>query len=72
MTLSSSRNAVSIEYQSEREFGQAGRLDYVNRHLMFPAFKPLPKVFAKPVGYLSFSSAADRDHDEPSVLQELH
>ena len=29
---------------------------------MFPAFKPLPKVFLKPVGYLSFSSAADLDH----------
>ena len=32
---------------------------------MFPAFKPLPKVFLKPVGYLSFASAADLDHDVP-------
>jgi hypothetical protein len=39
---------------------------------MFPAFKPLPKVFAKPVGYLSFSSAVDLNHDVPGILQELH
>jgi hypothetical protein len=39
---------------------------------MFPAFKPLPKVFLKPVGYLSFSRAADLDHDVPGILQELH
>jgi Polymer-forming cytoskeletal len=45
--------------------GRQGRLDYVFRHLCFPAFKPLPKVFLKPVGYLSFSSAADLDHDVP-------
>src|SRR4029077_9973674 len=67
---------------------------------MFPAFKPLPKVFLsicfplflaphaaprffaasscctfaplpKPVGYLSFSGAADLDRDVP-ILQELH
>src|SRR6476660_7772846 len=35
------------------------------KHLCFPAFKPLPKVFLKPVGYLSFSSAADLGHDVP-------
>jgi hypothetical protein len=45
--------------------GRQGRLDYVFRHLCFPAFKPLPIVFLKPVGYLSFSSAADLDHAVP-------
>jgi hypothetical protein len=39
---------------------------------MFAAFKPLPKVFLKPAGYLSFSSAADLDHHVPGILQELH
>jgi hypothetical protein len=39
---------------------------------MFPAFKPLPKVFLKPAGYLSFSSAADLDRHVPGILQELH
>jgi hypothetical protein len=37
---------------------------------MFPAFKPLPKVFLKPVGYLSFSSAADLDHDVPKLVHK--
>jgi hypothetical protein len=61
------RNSES-EVNSDRSvsFGQAGsaRLRQF-RNLcspLFPAFKPLPKVFLKPVGYLSFSSAADLDH----------
>jgi len=62
----SARNSES-EVNSNRSvsLGRQGRLDYVFRHLCFPAFKPLPKVFLKPVGYLSFASAADLDHDVP-------
>jgi hypothetical protein len=48
------------------ELGQAGPAWITSISApMFPAFKPLPKVFLKPVGYLSFSSAADLDHDVP-------
>jgi hypothetical protein len=38
--------------------GRAGLITSISAP-MFPAFKPLPKVFLNPVGYLSFSSAAD-------------
>jgi len=37
-------------------------LGFARQETYVPAFKPLPKVFLKPVGYLSFSSAADLDH----------